>query len=91
MAWGRHLWFPHRSDDDDDDDDPNWGFWIFIGIIVVIVVLLSISICICCFCCPGCPQYRYGPKDAVAAAVSPEAQPQVAQPPGGEDPEQKGP
>ena len=29
--------------------------------------------------------------DAVAAAVSPAAQPQVAQPPGGEDPGQKGP
>ena len=93
MAWGRNLWFPHRDDDDDDDDD-DWicmRFFIFIGMWVVIVVLLSISISVCCFSCPGCPAYRYGPKDAVAAAVSPAAQPQVAQPPGGEDPGQKGP
>ena len=92
MARGRNLWFPHRDDDDDDDDD--WicmRFFIFIGMWVVIVVLLSISISVCCFSCPGCPAYRYGPKDAVAAAVSPAAQPQVAQPPGGEDPGQKGP
>ena len=87
MAWGRNIWFPHRSDDDDDDDD--WicmRFFIFIGMWVVIVVLLSISISVCCFSCPRCPAYRYGPKDAAAAPVSPAAQPQKAQPAGGDDP-----
>ena len=87
MAWGRNIWFPHRADDDDDDDD--WicmRFFIFIGMWVVIVVLLSISISVCCFSCPRCPAYRYGPKDAAAAPVSPAAQPQKAQPAGGDDP-----
>ena len=86
MAWGPDLWFPHRSK---KAKQTAWG--VFIAIIVIIIVGILICICACCVCCPGCPAYRYGPKDAVAAAVSPAAQPQVAQPPGGEDPGQKGP
>jgi hypothetical protein len=54
-----------------------WG--IFIAIIVLIIVGILICICACCVCCPGCPAYRYGPKDAAAAPVAPAVQ-MVAQP-----------
>jgi hypothetical protein len=44
------------------------GFADFMGAVIGCIVA-GIFLCVlaCCFCCPGCPMYRYGPKDAAAA------------------------